>query len=210
MASAWQLPIRRLVCVTYFREGPEGRQRELIGEHVPTELLALAAEFREESTLAQDGKYPSLDMALDACLKYGASLLVATRGVIPHDHFVPRTSRQRLTVRVFVADQRDLVIYSFLRWKLRIEAKRAGYGRAGNPRAKEALVLARAARHPYPRRLPVAVEQLIVSLHRQGVGLRGIARELNERSILTPAGRGWQPQTVKYRLNQILFEPDRT
>jgi hypothetical protein len=52
-----------------------------------------------------------------------------------------------------------------------------------------------------PRQCPDDVRKLVVQLHREGLSLRKIAAQMNERGYPTPSGKAiWSHKTVDYLL----------
>lgn len=209
--------------VAYYRvstdkQGMTGLGMEAQREDV-TRFLATRGQIVAEFIEVESGRKadrPQLTAALAECRKRRAVLVIAKLDRLARNvHFIsglmnsdvefiavdmPQANRLTIHILAAVAEHEREMISQ--RTKAALAQAKARGTKLGNPRAAEAAMIARAAKHlpkPEPELLDLAAR-----LRREGKGLRAIARELNRLKIRTPLGFQWHPWTVR---NQLLREP---
>jgi DNA invertase Pin-like site-specific DNA recombinase len=114
---------------------------------------------------------------------------------------MPHADKFMLHIRAAVAENEGELISRRTRAAL-AAAKQRGI-RLGNPNPTPALALAHQASHAEANRFADTMRPLIEKLQRESLSLRGIAAELNRRTIPTARGRQWQARQVANVLERI-------
>jgi DNA invertase Pin-like site-specific DNA recombinase len=204
--------------VAYFRvstdrQGKSGlgldAQREAVRRYV-ADRGDIAEEFTEIETGKKNNR-PQLAFALAACRKRRAVLVIACLDRLARKvHFIsglmesgvdfvavdmPHADKFMLHIRAAVAENEGELISKRTRAAL-AAAKQRGI-KLGNPNPSPALALARQASHAEANRFADTMRPLIEKLQRESLSLRGIAAELNRRSMPTARGKQWQARQVK-------------
>jgi DNA invertase Pin-like site-specific DNA recombinase len=174
----------------------------------------LIAEYTEIESGKKHINRPELLSALQECRRKKATLVIAKLDRLGRNvafisalmesgaDFVccdnPHANRLMLhMLAAFAEHEREQISQ---RTKAALAAAKSRGVKLGNPRAKDALEIARAvhiARRPAPELL-----NIMRSLEGQGMSYRAIARELNRLNIKTGRGCQWHGPTVKTALVQ--------
>lgn len=167
----------------------------------------LASEFTEVESGRRNDR-PELHMAIAACQRQRATLVIAKLDRLARNvafianlmesgvEFVavdmPQANRLTLHILAAVAEHEREMISQ--RTKAALAVAKARGTKLGNPNPNlPAAVAARTARMAKARG---AVAPLIGRLRAQGMSLRAIAADLNERRILTVTGCQWHASSV--------------
>lgn len=196
------------------RQGASGlgleAQRSAVLHHVGA--AHLAAEYTEVESGKKHTNRPQLLAALQECRRKKATLVIAKLDRLGRNvafisalmdsaaEFIccdnPHANRLMLhMLAAFAEHEREQISQ---RTKAALAAAKAKGVKLGNPRAFDALELARAvhiARRPAPEILGI-----MRSMEGQGMSYRAIARELNKLNITTGRGCQWFGATVKAAL----------
>lgn len=204
--------------IAYFRVSTDRQGRSGLGleaqRSTVTGYVAGRGEIVGEFTEIESGRKvdrPQLQAALDLAARRKATLVIARLDRLARNvafianlmdsrvDFVacdmPEANRLTLHILAAVAEhEREMIS---LRTKAALAAAKARGTRLGNPdgrtaRAAAATSLAEAANRFAATVLPVAE-----GLRSQGLGLREIARRLNERGVRTARGKEWQANSVR-------------
>jgi DNA invertase Pin-like site-specific DNA recombinase len=189
-------------------------QRQAVARYINS-TGKLVSEFTEVESGRRDSNRPQLHTALAECRRRPAVLLIARLDRLARNvafianlmnsdvEFVavdmPQANRLTIHILAAVAEHEREMISQ--RTKAALAAAKARGTKLGNPRYKESIARARAARgirQPAPE-----VLSLVSGMRKQGKGLRAIARELNRLNIRTPQGCKWYASSIKKRLNEI-------
>jgi len=199
--------------VAYFRVSTDRQGKSGLGLDAQREAVARYVAERgsiiEEFTEIESGKRnsrPQLAFALSTCRKRRAVLVIACLDRLARKvHFIsglmesgvefvavdmPHADKFMLHIRAAVAENEGEVISKRTRAAL-AAAKQRGI-RLGNPNPSPALTLAHHASRTGADRFADTMKPLIEKLQREKLSLRGIAAELNRRSIPTARGSQWQ------------------
>lgn len=205
------------VFVAYFRVSTDRQGRSGLGldaqREAVTRYVAERGSIVEEFTEIESGKKnsrPQLAFALAACRKRRAVLVIACLDRLARKvHFIsglmesgvdfvavdmPHADKFMLHIRAAVAENEGELISKRTRAAL-AAAKTRGI-RLGNPNPSPALALAHRASRTEAARFADTIKPLVEKLQRENLSLRGIAAELNRRSIPTARGGQWQAQQV--------------
>jgi DNA invertase Pin-like site-specific DNA recombinase len=176
----------------------------------------LLAEYQEIESGKSHANRPKLTAALEECRRRRATLVIAKLDRLARDvHFIsglmkggvdfvavdmPQANRLTVHILAAVAEHEREAISQ--RTKAALEAAKARGTRLGNPRWRESLPAARAARN-FDSLPPELVDQ--ITAHRaQGWTLRRIASHLDATGVPTPKGRRWHPETVRTTLSRAV------
>ena len=194
------------------RQGESGlgleAQRSAVARFI-TDTSLLVAEFQEIESGKSHANRPQLVAALEECRRRRATLVIAKLDRLARDvHFIsglmkggvdfvavdmPQANRLTVHILAAVAEHEREAISQ--RTKAALEAAKARGTRLGNPRWRESIERARAARNP-DKPSPQVVE--IMKKHRaNGVPYRKIAAELNSLGIKALRGGIWHDTTVQ-------------
>lgn len=200
------------------RQGVSGlgldAQRHTIREYLTRHEGTLLAEYTEVESGRTHGNRPELQAALAACRSRRAVLLIARLDRLARNvafiaalmeskvDFIACDMPQatKLTIHIIAAMaeyEREMISE---RTKQALAAAKARGVVLGNPRLAEArarIEERRKALRPAPE-----IAALIYSWRREGVGLRAIARRLNELHVRTPGGSQWYASSVRNLLRQ--------
>lgn len=203
--------------VAYFRVSTDRQGRSGLGLEAQREAVTRYVDGRgsivEEFTEIESGKKnsrPQLAFALAACRKRRAVLIIACLDRLARKvHFIsglmesgvefvavdmPHADKFMLHIRAAVAENEGELISKRTRAAL-AAAKQRGI-HLGNPNPSPALALAHSASRTGADRFADTMKPLIEKLQREKLSLRGIASELNRRSIPTARGGQWQARQV--------------
>lgn len=209
--------------VAYFRVSTDRQGRSGLGLDAQREAVTRYVTGRggiiEEFTEIESGKRnsrPQLAFALAACRKHRAVLVIACLDRLARKvHFIsglmesgvdfvavdmPHADKFQIHIMAAFAENEGERISKRTRAAL-AAAKQRGI-RLGNPNPSPALVLAHRASRAGAARFADTMKPLIEKLQRENLSLRGIAAELNRRSIPTARGGQWQAQQVANILNR--------
>lgn len=198
------------------RQGASGlgldAQRVAVARHIAPAVLL--SEYTEVESGKKHTNRPQLLAALQECRRKKATLIIAKLDRLGRNvafisalmesgaEFVccdnPHANRLMLhMLAAFAEHEREQISQ---RTKAALAAAKARGVKLGNPRAQDALEIARAAhiaRRPAPE-----VLNIMHSLQGQGMSYRAIARELNRLNIKTGRGCPWHGVTVRAALEQ--------
>lgn len=207
--------------VAYYRvstqkQGTSGLGLEAQRESVVTYLNGgnweLLKEFTEVETATNKRNRPELSAALAYCKLVKAALIVAKLDRLARNvafvstlmesgvDFVAADFPQanRLTIHILAAVAEHEAEMVSKRTKDALAAAKARGVKLGNPNlTDEARGAGRAARAVRADENAQRIRPIVEALQAQGLGLRGIARELNTQSIRTPLGKEWTATAVK-------------
>jgi|TARA_Y100000310_G_C20484500_1_gene716242 DNA invertase Pin-like site-specific DNA recombinase len=220
--------------VSTSKQGADGygidAQRQAITNHLDGGDWKLLDEFREVES-GRKAKRPELEKALALCAKTGATLIVAKLDRLARNvAFVSRLMESG--IRFVAADQphaNDLTIHIIAamaqyeaeqvsrRTKAALAVVRARGGKVGSDNIEEVAARGRAARSASAQAYAEQVYPTIERIRSFGITtLRGIAQELTDRKIETPARQAkidagkavfgspeWHPQQVKALLERM-------
>jgi DNA invertase Pin-like site-specific DNA recombinase len=188
-------------------------QRQAVARFINTKGQ-LVAEFTEVESGRRDSNRPKLHAALSECRRRPAVLLIARLDRLARNvafianlmnsdvEFVavdmPQANRLTIHILAAVAEHEREMISQ--RTKAALAAAKAKGKKLGNPRYKESIARARAAKGIH--KPPPEVLNIISGLKSQGRGLRAIARELNRLNIRTPQGYQWYAASIKNQLTR--------
>jgi DNA invertase Pin-like site-specific DNA recombinase len=176
----------------------------------------LIAEYTEVESGKKHTNRPQLLAALAECRRSGATLVIAKLDRLGRNvafisalmeggiDFVacdnPYANRLMLhMLAAFAEHEREQISQ---RTKAALAAAKARGVRLGNPRAKEALEIARAVH--YSRRPAPEVLAVMQAFRSRGMSYRAIARELNRLNMRIYRDCAWFGVTVKAALNQAV------
>jgi len=115
---------------------------------------------------------------------------------------MPHANKLTMHIISAVAEYEREVIAQ--RTKDALKAAKARGKRLGNPKAKEQVVIARAAAVKQADEFASKIAPFVNAMRREGVRtLTGISRELNAREIKTQRGKDWTPTGVRNLLKRI-------
>jgi DNA invertase Pin-like site-specific DNA recombinase len=203
--------------IAYFRVSTDRQGKSGLGldaqREAVTRYVADRGNIAEEFTEIESGKKnnrPQLAFALAACRKRRAVLVIACLDRLARKvHFIsglmesgvefvavdmPHADKFMLHIRAAVAENEGELISRRTRAAL-AAAKQRGT-KLGNPNPSPALALANQARQEEANRFADTLRPLIEKLQAEKLSLRGIAAELNRRSMPTARGKQWQAQQV--------------
>ena len=192
------------------RQGQSGlgleAQRSTVAKHVATGHLV--DEFQEIES-GKSAQRPQLAAALKACRDNDATLVIAKLDRLARDaefilklmngdvEFIacdmPQANRMVLGILAVIAEGEREAISS--RTKAALQVAKGRGTRLGNPRWRESIGRARAARNGTA--VPLAVVSQIIRCRKDGWPLRRIATELNAMGVRTPRGAQWHATTVR-------------
>lgn len=177
--------------------------------------LAGKGALLEEFTEVESGKRadrPQLAQAIAAGKRHQATLIIAKLDRLSRNvafianlmdaglDFVacdmPHANRLTIHVLAAVAEHEREMISA--RTKAAMEQAQARGIRMGNPRWRESIGKASAAR--WPSHAATQVQSIIRDRHAQGASLRQIAGALNELGLKTPTGAQWHASSVRAAL----------
>ncbi|OJW52831.1 MAG: resolvase [Alphaproteobacteria bacterium 41-28] len=195
------------------RQGRSGlgleAQRTAVGAYL-RDKYKLVAEFTEIESGKRNDR-PELMKALAECKRQHARLIIAKLDRLARNlHFisglmesgiefiacdVPGANRMMLQIlAVFAEHEREMISK---RTKEALAAAKARGCRLGNPNPLPAGLLGSKVSKEVADQFAGAVKPFVQSLQMQGLSLRGIASEMNLRSIKTAKGRKWYATTVR-------------
>lgn len=204
--------------VAYFRVSTDRQGRSGLGleaqRSAVTGYVAGRGEVLGEFTEVESGckvDRPQLQAALDMAARLRATLVIARLDRLARNvafianlmdsrvDFVacdmPEANRLTLHILAAVAEhERDMISQ---RTKAALAAARGRGTRLGNPDGQAARKAATARLIAKADQFAATVLPMVTGLASQGLGLREIARHLNERGIKTSHGREWQATTVR-------------
>jgi DNA invertase Pin-like site-specific DNA recombinase len=204
--------------VAYFRVSTDRQGRSGLGleaqRSTVTGYVAGRGEVLGEFTEVESGRKvdrPQLQAALDMAARLRATLVIARLDRLARNvafianlmdsrvDFVacdmPEANRLTLHILAAVAEHEREMISA--RTKAALAAAKARGTRLGNPDGQLARKAAAACLIAKADRFAATVLPMVTGLASQGLGLREIARHLNERGIKTSRGREWQATTVR-------------
>jgi len=184
-------------------------QRQSVAEFVAGRGIILH-EFTEVESGKKNDR-PELATALALCRKHKARLIIAKLDRLARNvHFIsglmessvdfvavdmPEASRFTIHILAAVAEHEREMISK--RTKDAMKAAKARGTKLGNPTPLPASLKARAARTTQVARFRGTLKPLINELRAKGYGYKAIAKELNQRHILTANNTQWYATTVK-------------
>jgi len=198
-------------------------QRTAIVDYLNGGKWELIAEFVEVESGKLDERV-KLQEAMKHCQMTGATLVIAKLDRISRDsHFIgnimksgiefvavdmPAANKFTIHILAAVAEHEREMISQ--RTKSALQAAKARGKKLGNPQnlnsvaAEKGRVLGVKARQAKADEFASKIAPMIQGLSREGMSLNAIARELNQRDILTPSGKAgtWTPTTVKNALRR--------
>lgn len=213
-------PVPRAAFVAYYRVSTDRQGRSGLGLEAQRQAVAcylaqrssgtLLGEFTEVESGQRAGR-PQLAAALALARRRRATLVIAKldrlarsvafiaglmEGEAPfvacdNPHATP------LTIHILAAvaqHEREMIS---ARTKAALAVAKARGTRLGNPDGRAARVLAAEANRAGAVRYAETVRPLAERLTGQGLSLRAVARELEERRILTARGGRWHAATVR-------------
>ncbi len=219
--------LRRFVAyyrVSTDRQGRSGlgldAQREAVAGQVRRAAGMIVADFTEiESGKRADR--PELRVALAEAKRHRATLIIARLDRLSRNmafianlmdarvEFVacdnPHATRLTLHILAAVAEHEREMISARTRAALAV-AKARGV-RLGNPRAALARERAAATHRATADKFAATVHAAIGGMAAQGMSLRAIARELDQRGVPTARGGVWQAVQVRNVLARWLLSP---
>lgn len=204
--------------IAYFRVSTDRQGRSGLGleaqRSTVTGYAASRGEIVDEFTEIESGRKvdrPQLQAALDLAVRRRATLVIARLDRLARNvafianlmdsrvDFVacdmPEANRLTLHILAAVAEHEREVIS--LRTKAALAAAKARGTRLGNPDGRKARAVAATSLTEGANRFAAQVRPVVENLLIQGLGLRAVARELNQRGIKTARGREWQAATVR-------------
>jgi DNA invertase Pin-like site-specific DNA recombinase len=172
----------------------------------------LLAEYTEIESGKSHLNRPQLKHAIEACKKQHAKLIIAKLDRLARNvHFisglmesgvefcaVDMPQANRLTVHIMAAiaeHEREMIS---ARTKAALEQVKARGIKLGNPRWRESIGKATAARHHVPT--PEPMLEMIRGLRTQGRTFRQITEQLNGLGLKTGGGSIWYASTVRAAL----------
>jgi DNA invertase Pin-like site-specific DNA recombinase len=200
-------------------------QRSAVARYVGTGYLA--AEFTEIESGKKHTNRPQLLAAIAACKQKHATLLIAKLDRLARNvHFISGLMESsaefvacdmphanRLTIHILAAiaeheremiSQRTKAAFAAAKAEIALNgfriSRRSGkpYSKHGNPRWRECIAKARAAKNP------LSVAEHLVGMMRaqraEGATLRAIAGRMNQLGLRTPSGHDWYASTVRQAL----------
>lgn len=195
------------------RQGRSGlgleAQRAAVSAHLGNHHT-LEAEFTEVESGKRNDR-PELMKALAECKKHRARLIIAKLDRLARNlHFisglmesgveftacdVPGANRMMLQIlAVFAEHEREMISK---RTKEALAAAKARGQILGNPNPRPASLLGNKVRQVAADKFAETVRPSVQSLKSQGLSLRKIAIEMNNREIKTVRGRIWYASTVR-------------
>ncbi|MBO9511676.1 recombinase family protein [Erythrobacter sp. A6_0] len=214
--------------VSTARQGSSGlgleAQRAAVAGFAAAGACTVVSEFAEVESGAKNRR-PQLAAALAACKLHRATLVIAKLDRLARNvafianlmdggvEFVacdlPHANRLTLHLLAAIAEHEREMISQ--RTKAALQAAKARGVRLGNPngaaalldgcktaaRASAAVRQAKAARHA------AAVAPIALSLAKDGLNNREIARELNRRGVPSQSGNGWYAEQVRRTLLRL-------
>lgn len=204
--------------IAYYRVSTDRQGRSGLG--LDAQRSAVASYLGEHHTLTSEfteiesGKRndrPELMKALAECKKQRARLIIAKLDRLARNlHFisglmesgvefvacdVPGANRMMLQIlAVFAEHEREMISK---RTKEALAAAKARGQILGNPNPRPASLLGNKVRQESADKFAQSVKPFVQNLKIQGLSLRKIATELNNREIKTAQGRVWYASTVR-------------
>jgi DNA invertase Pin-like site-specific DNA recombinase len=191
------------------RQGKSGlgldAQRKAVLDYLNGGAWTLVQEFVEVES-GKNGDRPQLALALAACKRHKAKLVIAKLDRLSRNlafiatlmnsgvEFVavdnPHANKLTIHILAAVAEHEREMISE--RTKAALAAAKARGQRLGNPRLAEAAKLGREVAKANARRFAANVLPIIEEIERAGVtSHNAIAAKLNERNVRTPRGGKW-------------------
>ena len=211
--------------VAYYRVSTDRQGQSGLGLEAQRRAVAdfaagrggILAEFTEVESGRRNDR-PELRAAITACQRERAILVIAKLDRLARNvafiaglmesgvEFVavdmPQANRLTIHILAAVAEHEREMISE--RTRVALAAAKARGVKLGNPRPD--IPAATAARLERMAKTRAAVAPLIERLRGQGMSLRAIAADLNERRIPTVTGRQWYASSVRNVISQF---PDR-
>jgi len=199
--------------VSTARQGESGlgldAQRAAVARYLQGKSATIQAEFTEVESGKRHSNRPQLAAAIAECKRTGATLIIAKLDRLARNvHFIsglmesatnfiavdmPHATRLTIHILAAIAEhEREMIS---VRTKAALEQCKARGIKLGNPHCREALVLARAVRHPGS--LQAQVVTMMTERRAAGDSLRQIAGALNGLGIKTPSGAQWHANSVR-------------
>jgi DNA invertase Pin-like site-specific DNA recombinase len=211
-----------LELVAYYRVSTDRQGQSGLGlEAQKQAVLAYAAERGElvaEFTEIESGRRndrPELHQALELCRRRRAVLVIAKLDRLARNvafianlmdagaEFVavdmPQANRLTLHILAAVAEHEREMISQ--RTRAALQAAKARGVKLGNPRPN--LEGARSTQKAKVRRFRSGIRPLVARLREQGMSLRAIAADLNERRVPSATGRQWHASSVRNVLQPL-------
>lgn len=204
--------------IAYYRvstdkQGKSGLGLEAQRQSV-TEFVAGRGTVLQEFTEIESGKKndrPQLAAALALCRKHKARLIIAKLDRLARNvHFIsglmeshvdfvavdmPEASRFTIHILAAVAEHEREMISK--RTKEAMKAAKARGTKLGNPMPLAASLKARTVRTSQAEQFRETLKPLVSELRAKGYGYKAIAKELNQRHILTANNRQWYATSVR-------------
>ena len=204
--------------VAYYRVSTDRQGRSGLGleaqRSTVTAYISGRGQILAEFTEIESGRKvdrPQLQAALEMAAKRRATLVIARLDRLARNvafianlmdsrvEFVAcdMAEANRLTLHILAAvaeHEREMISQ---RTKAALAAAKARGTKLGNPNGDGARAIAVRRLSADADRFADAVRPVVDGLMARGLGLRAIARELNERGIKTARGRDWQATTVR-------------
>lgn len=210
--------------VAYYRVSTDKQGKSGLGldaqRQAVADFVAGRGEIVREFTEVESGRKndrPQLAAALAVCKQRRARLIIAKLDRLARNvHFIsglmesgvdfvavdmPEANRLTIHILAAVAEHEREMISK--RTRDALAAKKARGERLGNPNPGPAASKGLAAFKAKIAEYHATVTPLIRELHRQGMSLHAIARELNRRRVATAQGRLWYATTVKNLLHSL-------
>lgn len=177
----------------------------------------LAAEYTEVESGKRHTNRPQLAAAIAHAKRAHATLIIAKLDRLARNvafiaglmesaaDFVacdmPHANRLTIHILAAIAEHEREMISA--RTKAALEQVKARGVKLGNPRWKESIAKANAARRKTPT--PADISTIVNGYRQEGLSLRAIAGRLNELGVKTPTGARWHPSSVRATL--LTLEP---
>jgi DNA invertase Pin-like site-specific DNA recombinase len=207
----------RRLYVAYYRVSTKRQGESGLGlEAQQTAVNSFAGEPLESYTEIESGKRtdrPQLAMAIVACKRLGATLVIAKLDRLARNvHFVSglmesgiefvacdNPNASRLTVHILAAVAEDEARRISERTKAALAAYKARGGRLGNPKNLTTVAARKgaAANAKAGESHRKTVKDTALGLRAKGYSLAAIAETLTGRGLLTRRGKAWSPTAVK-------------
>lgn len=201
--------------VSTSRQGESGlgldAQKAAVRRHL--DRCSAGAQLLAEYTEVESGKRhtnrPQLAAAIENAKRAGATLIIAKLDRLARNvafiaslmesasDFVacdmPQANRLTIHILAAIAEHEREMISA--RTKAALEQVKARGVQLGNPRWRESIAKATAARRKAPQ--PADVRALIHAYRNQRLSLRAIAEKLNILGVKTPSGSRWYASSVR-------------
>lgn len=206
--------------VSTARQGESGlgldAQRAAVTRHLHNvgPLAQLVGEFTEIESGKKHTNRPQLAAAIAQAKRSQATLIIAKLDRLARNvHFIsglmesaadfvacdmPHANRLTIHILAAIAEHEREMISA--RTKAALEQVKARGTQLGNPRWRESIAKATAARRRPAR--PADVVAILAGYKQQGLSLRAIAQKVNDLGLKTPSGAAWYPSGIRSALQR--------